>query len=215
MPFFWKKKETIINKIKNLLLSVDKCRDLFINCMENLINEGPTPKNQEKAERVHDAESRIDDILREIEQDLYQHALIPESRGDVLGLLESFEKIPNMFESICFQMSLQRIEIPEKLKERFLRLIDVNIEAYNLVKVAVLGLFYKSDVHNQISKIDKKESESDRIERSLIREIFESIPIEKADKLLLKDITINIGNISDYAQATTDRLNLAIIKRRM
>ncbi len=214
MGLFWKKKNSILDQIKGLLTATDKCSELFEKCMINLINEGPSSVNKESAYRVHDAESRIDDILRNIELDLYKNALIPESRGDVLGLLESFEKIPNKFESLCFQMSLQKIEIPMDLRGKFLRLLSVNLDSYKLINEAVMGLFYETDVEAQIDRIDKIESESDLIERDLIEAIFD-LEIEKADKLLLRDITINIGDISDCAQSTTDRLHLTLIKRRM
>ena len=211
---FWKKQQSIINKIKALLESIDKCRDIFNNTIEKLIIEGPTKENHERALRVHDAEARIDDIVREIETDMYQHALIPESRGDILGILESLDKIPNNFQSLCFQMSLEGIIVPKELHEKFLRLLEINLEAYDVLKKTILDLFYERDIQKGIDKIDRWESKSDIIERELIKEIFDSA-MDKADKILLKEIVINIGDISDYAESTSDRLRIAIIKRRM
>jgi len=60
--------------------------------------------------------------------------------------LETIDKIPGMFQSICFQINLQQIEIPIEFKERYFHLIDVNIESYNLLREALLGLFYSGDV---------------------------------------------------------------------
>lgn len=60
-------------------------------------------------------------------------------------------------------------------------------------------------------EIDKKESESDRIERSLIKDIFNT-SLDKAEKILIKNIVVHIGDISDLAVDVKDRLTLAIIK---
>ena len=214
MGFFWKKEQSIIDKIGLYLHQINTAQDLFRRSMEELIMTEWDGKSEESVELVHRAESRADDLRRAIELELYRKALIPESRGDVLGLLESIDKIPGMFESLCYQMSLQKILIPKDFRERFLQLIDVNLAAWELLKEAVLGLFYSRDVKENIDEIDNKESESDRVERGLIKDIFEC-SLDKADKILLKEIVVNIGNISDLAQATTDRLNLAIVKRRI
>ncbi len=214
MGFFWKKEQSIIDKIGLYLDQINTAQDLFRRSMEELIMTEWDGKSEESVELVHRAESRADDLRRAIELELYRKALIPESRGDVLGLLESIDKIPGMFESLCYQMSLQKILIPKDFRERFLQLIDVNLAAWELLKEAVLGLFYSRDVKENIDEIDNKESESDRVERGLIKDIFEC-SLDKADKILLKEIVVNIGNISDLAQATTDRLNLAIVKRRI
>ena len=214
MALFWKKEQLIINKIESYLDHVDTCRDMFRRSMDGLIKFGVNRENEESVELVHRAEALADDVRREIELDLYQKALIPESRGDVLGLLENLDDIPGMFQSLCYQMSLQKIEIPEEFRERFLHLIDVNIESYNLLRQAVLGLFYRRDVQDKIKKMDEKESESDHIERTLIRDIFNS-SMDKADKILLKEIVVNTGDISDLVEIVSDRLTLAIVKRRI
>jgi uncharacterized protein Yka (UPF0111/DUF47 family) len=111
-------------------------------------------------------------------------------------------------------MSSQRIEVPEALQNRFFEILEVNVEAYDLLREAIMGFFYKKDVHREIERIDERESASDHIERSLITDIFDSA-LDKADKILLKEIVVNIGDISDQVQVTSDRLTLAIVKRRI
>ena len=55
---------------------------------------------QEDVERVHKAESEADDIRREVEDMMYTRALFPESRGDILGLLEALDSVPNQAEKV-------------------------------------------------------------------------------------------------------------------
>ena len=210
----FRKQKTIIEKLEGYLSCIDICVTRFTKCMEKLMNDFGSEENYKIVQSVHEAESDADDHKRQIEYHLYEKALIPESRGDVLGIIEALDKIPNMMESICYQMLLQKICIPEEYKRKINELIEINVESYEQLKRAINGLFYNSSVMEVINRIDMIESESDKIERDLIEKIFNS-DMDKADKLLFREIVINIGNISDRAQVVADRLTLAIIKRRI
>jgi predicted phosphate transport protein (TIGR00153 family) len=210
----WKKEKSVIDKIELYLDQVDRCRTRFRTCIENLIQDPDNAENQAILEEVHRSESKADDLRRTIELQLYERALIPESRGDVLGLLETLDQIPGMFQSLCYQILLEKIEFPEQFRERYLHLVDVNLRSYDLVREAVLGLFFSKDVKAETDLVDAVESDSDRIERDLIRDIFSS-KMDKADKILLKEIVINTGDISDQAETVKDRLILAIVKRKI
>jgi predicted phosphate transport protein (TIGR00153 family) len=214
MARLWRKEARIINKIEAYLEQVDKTRDLFRESMGELVRGEVSERSEERVMEVHASESLADDIRRDIELQMYKKALIPESRGDVLGLIESMDMIPNLFQSLCDQLLFQRIEVPEEFRERYLKLVDVNIDSYNLLREAILALFYRRECQEQLSRIDEKESESDGIERKLVRDIF-ATSMDKADKILLKEIVVNTGDISDTAEIAADRLNLALIKRRI
>jgi predicted phosphate transport protein (TIGR00153 family) len=210
----WNKEKSVIDKIKAYLDQVDRCRNRFRVCIEKLVFEPGNEENQAIVEEVHRSESKADDLRRTIELQLYERALIPESRGDVLGLLETMDAIPGMFQSLCFQLLLEKITFPEQFRERFLHLVDVNVKSYDLVSEAVLGLFYSRDVKAQTDLVDAAESDSDHMERDLIRDIFSS-KLDKADKIILKDIVVYTGDISDQAETVKDRLILAIVKRKI
>ena len=210
----WKKEKTVIDRIKAYLDQVDRCRRHFRLCIEKLVLEPENQENLAIIEEVHRSESKADDLRRSIELQLYERALIPESRGDVLGLLETMDAIPGMFQSLCYQFLLEKIVFPEQFRERYLHLVDLNLKSYDTVRHAVLGLFFSKDVKDQTDLVDSLESESDYAERALIRDIFSS-KMDKADKILLKEIVINTGDISDQAETVKDRLILAIIKRKI
>ena len=214
MSILWKKEQSVINKIKSYFEQIDRCRDCFLTTMSDLIRKGPKVDLGEQVEEVHRMEHASDMIQRAIVLELYQRALIPESRGDVLGLLEATDKVPNTFESVCWQLYLEKIRVPEVFHNRVFELVESNVEAYNLLREAVMGLFLNRDRQDLIQKIYEQESASDRLERCLIKDIFDA-ELEKAHQILLKEIVVNIGNISDFVQAVNDRLTLAIIKRRI
>jgi uncharacterized protein len=214
MFIFRRKVKSVFSKLNTYLDHLDECKDRFVICITELINRGVQEREKKYVMNVHKAESTADDLRREIECDLYNKALIPELRGDVLGILETADRIPSCFQSICYYISLQQIEIPVDYVPLFHQLIKINLEAYLLLNKGIRGFFLNKEIFHEIQEIDIKESESDRGERELIEKIFAS-SMDKVDKILLKEIVEKIGDISDQCQVVSDRLTLAVIKRRI
>ena len=209
----WKREEKIIEKIEAFLDQIDTCRDLFVVTMALLV-ERPGDVTEDQIADIHRAEARADDLRRDIELQLYEKALIPESRGDVLGLIESADIIPDAFEDIVSDMHVQHLSVPEEFRQQFLELVRVNVEAYNVMRDAIRAFFYhRRDSLENLGRIDEQESQSDQIQRELIRAIF-GTGMDTGDKILLRDLVNGIGAISDGAEKCADRLTLAVIKRR-
>ena len=214
MAKLWKKQESIFSKIQIYFEKTDKTRDVFKKTVSDLINKDADASLADAVEDVHAAEHEADNERRAVILELYKKALIPESRGDILGLLESFDSLPNTFQAVCNIIFFQNIKIPENYKARFIDLINVNIEAYNLTKDAAFCLFKEEDLLNKCELVCDKERESDTSERALIRDIYSS-DMDLAEKMQLKEVIIAIGNISDLAEDVSDRIELAIIKRKI
>ncbi len=214
MANLWKKQESIFSQIQTYFVKTDKTRDVFKKTVTDLINKNADQSLADAVEAVHAAEHQADTQRRGVILELYKKALIPESRGDILGLLESFDQLPNTFQAVCNAIFFQNVKIPDDYKGRFIDLVEVNIDAYNLTKEAAFCLFKEEDLLNKCELVCDKERESDASERALIRDIFNS-DIELAEKLLLKGIITIIGNISDLAEDVADRIELAIIKRKI
>jgi predicted phosphate transport protein (TIGR00153 family) len=160
-------------------------------------------------------ESKADDIRYEIETMMYAKALIPESRGDILGLLEAIDQIPGLFELILNMIQTQRLSIPDFLVVDFKELIRVSLECCDLLIKEVGTLFRKSeDIRSLVSTIDNNESYCDHIERGIITKIFDS-DIDPFLKIQLKEMIIQIGEISDQADRVSRRIYIVSIKRRV
>ena len=214
MAKLWKKQESIFSKIQVYFEKTDATRDIFKKTAADLINSDADSSLADAVEAVHAAEHQADNERRAVILELYKKALVPESRGDILGLLESFDTIPNTFQAVCNIIFFQSIKIPENFKGRFVDLINVNIEAYNLTKDAAFCLFKEEDLLNKCELVCDKERESDAAERALIRDIY-STDMDLAEKNQLKDVIKTIGSISDHAEDVSDRIELAIIKRKI
>ena len=162
---------------------------------------------------LHKAESMADDIRREIEVMMYIKALFPESRGDILGLLETMDRIPNAMESSVRMVLNQHIYIPEDIRAKLLQLIDVSGSCVEAMLDGAGKLFTDfTGTTVAIGKVDEIESQADRIEYSLIEQIFSS-EIDGYDKIMLKDLIKHIAEVSDRTENVADRIRIITAKR--
>ena len=208
----WKRQKEIEQAVEAYLVETENCLAAFVKALEIYLADGITPNFEQQIESTHRHESRADDKRREIEYAMYERALIPESRGDILGILEAVDLVPNKCESVLYQIWLQSMSIPQEYGDRLTELVRINSESYALLCQAIRHLF--SAVEQVLPTVDlvgEKESESDRIERILIKSVFDA-PGDKADKVLMKEVVLEIGAISDRAENAADRVRIAAVK---
>lgn len=213
--FFLRKQRLIENYVFDYLEQWGKCLEDFKSAMDVYLTEGLGEKFDYYVEHTHKMESRADDLRKKIEWEMYSKALLPESRGDILGFLETMDKIPNKAESILYQIQLQRLRLPRELTPSLRRIVDLTCEAIQLVYEAAKALIsQESDIHQLADRIDDKESECDHAERDIIARIF-AMDIDTAEKALLKELIIELGTLTDRAENVSDRLTLLSVKRRV
>ena len=211
---FWKKQKQIEEAVEGYLAETEECFESFCQAFDIYCAEGLSGNLQQKIEETHSHESLADDKRRQIENSMYERALIPESRGDILGMLESVDLVPNKCESVLYQIWFQNMNIPVEYHEQLKALVKVNRESYHVLAQAVRYVFAEAQkVIEAVDEVDKKESESDRMERALIKTIFDAAG-DKAEKILLKELVLEIGSISDRAENAADRLRIVAIKRQ-
>jgi len=213
--FFLRKQRLIEKNVFDYLYQWKKCLEDFKTGMEVYLNEGLGERFDYYVEQVHKTEDRADELRRKVEWEMYSKALLPESRGDILGFLETMDKIPNKAESLLYQIRLQKLEFPQELNPNLRRIVDLSCEAIQLVYEAATNLMTRrGGIHKLADEIDVKETECDHTEQDTIERIF-TMDIDKADKILLKEFIIELGNLTDRAEDVSDRLTLLSVKRRV
>lgn len=212
---FGRKRQNVEVLLERYFDSCNDCYAHFAEAMRLYFEAGPSPEFEAEVGACNKVESSCDDQRREIEYLLYGKALLPESRGDLLGLLETFDRLPNMAETVGFLFAEQRLVMPEELQPMLRDLVELNIQAYHLARKCVDTLMTnpRSALH-ATAAVDQKESESDRLERRLIRAIF-ARDDDAGTKLLYQNAVLLIGSISDRAEQVADRVAIVSIKRQV
>lgn len=158
-------------------------------------------------------ESKADALRREIETRLYRESLIPDHRGDVLGLLENIDNVIDEAKKTLNQFSVERPEIPADLASDYLELAKQGVEAAQHLVSAVRAFFRDiTAVPDHIHKVYFYEKEADRLADRLKRRIF-AADIDLAHKIHLRYFCLHVETLSDRAEEVADRLAIYTIKR--
>lgn len=211
MGMFTNKQKKVEKLLNDYCQVVMDCLNAF---RESIVNYENNPKNSyDLFKKVHMYESNADDIRREIEIMMYSKALFPESRGDILGLLEAMDKVPNQAESSVHAIKNQHIVIPEEYQSGINELVDLCVRTGEAMIDSVQKLFTNyTSATVAVGKIDELESAADKVEANLIERIFANKP-KNIQAILLRDLIKQIAAISDRAENTGDRIRIAVAKR--
>jgi hypothetical protein len=213
--FLFKKEQQLESLITQYLENLTRTQEHFVKAMDTCLDQGLCGEFAFLIEQTHKFESKADEIKEDINVLMYSRALIPESREDIMNLLEQVECIPRIFELILHLIRSQKLKLPEFIMLDVKDLIRISVESCDLmVKQIDLMLNNRQGIRALMSTIDHNESHCDHIERSLMIKVFES-NIDRIDKLQLKELIIALGEISDQADRISKRVNILNLKRRV
>jgi predicted phosphate transport protein (TIGR00153 family) len=213
--FLFRKQHQLQSLIYDYLDTLKLIQDNFSRgvtvCLENPCSEDLAFL----AKQTHKFESKADDIREEIKTMMYGKVLIPESRGDIMGLMEAMDLIPGLFERILYMIQTQELVIPKFIAAEFRDLVRISLECCDQLRRQVTALFKKTeDIRALSNTIDLNESHCDHLERRLITKIFRS-GMDPFIKLQLKELILQVGEISDQADRVARRVNIIYMKRRV
>jgi uncharacterized protein len=214
--FLFRKQREVESLIEEYVHSVEIAQEMFLQSMEAYLQAGEcSPTFETLSAETHKAESRTDDIQEKIVRLLHEKALVPDLRGDILGLLEAIDEIPDLFDRILSSICNQKIALPEPLSPDFRELLAVSLEACSFTFESVRSILKRGERAGRLLfKTDQLESQGDHIEKRMIVRIFES-DWETLQKILLRDLTERMGDIADSAVLVCRQVNLIVTKRRV
>jgi predicted phosphate transport protein (TIGR00153 family) len=213
LKFFFKKQRQVESLIYSYLDNLRMTQKFFAEALNTCVKDGVCGDFDFLTARTHKFESKADDIREEIKELMYGKALIPESRGDVMGLLEAIDEVPRIFEQILYIIQTQKLLIPELIVSDLNELLLSSLEGCDLMIKQVEALFKKNaSVRDLVLEIDHIESQCDHIKRRIITKIFDS-NIEPFEKLQLKEVVFAVGSISDKSDHVARLVNIINMKR--
>jgi predicted phosphate transport protein (TIGR00153 family) len=168
---------------------------------------------EERRKQVTELENAADQIRLEVERQLYAETLIPDARGDVLGILENTDEVINTAKETLMLLSVQRPRIPKEFAVDYLELADHGCQAVQELVMGVRAFFRNAPtVKDYVHKICFWEKEADKVGERLKRKIFDT-DLELAWKLHLGDFVVHIDTLADKAEDVSERLSISAIKR--
>lgn len=213
--YLFRKQHQVEALIQQYLENLERTQEHFLNAMEVCLSSGLPDRFAFYIEQTHKFESKADEIRDEINVLMYSRALIPESREDIMNLVEQIECIPRIFELILHLIRTQRLTFPDSIRPDLQELLQISADSCSLmVKQVQLMLRNEHGIRALLASIDQNESRCDHIERSVMLKMFDS-DLELVRKLQMKELIVAMGEISDQADRVSRRVNIMTLKRRI
>jgi predicted phosphate transport protein (TIGR00153 family) len=165
---------------------------------------------------IRDIEHKGDALRRSLEKNLYEKTLIPESRGDVMELLEDMDALLDRYTGLIWQFEIERPDICMEFHDDFRELLSHSVESVE-ADVRSCRAFFKdiNAVADHIHKVSFWEKESDKVSTRLQRAIFGRKDLHLSHKMHLRFFVKQVDRIADEAEDVSDRLNIYVIKRML
>ena len=211
---FFNRTQELENEINEYLDIVDKSFLIFNRDVSNYIRKNKREFEENKKD-ILKLESDADEYQKDIKYKLYKYMLIPESRGDVLTLLENIDNIVDMEKKILTQLDIENPQIPEFLEKDFIEMTEKTTKAIEALVRSIRAYFEQiSMVNESVNKVHFYEHEVDKIEERINRKIFSSERIgDFCKKVHMRYFTEKIASLSDEAETISEKVSVAAIKR--
>lgn len=210
---FISKQKKIESSLDEYCQQVSMCAENFEKAIINYVRTADRAQLLINYTEVDRLESAADEKRRQIEVMMYSKSLFPESRGDILGLLETIDKVPNQSETTIGMMYNQHIHIPDKFGDEFIKLASLCRRCVESMLDCVAQLFTDfTNAARKVGVVDELESQADAIEQTIIERTFAS-DIDGFEKILIRDLANMISSVSDRAENVADRISIIVAKR--
>ena len=215
MPYLFKSSKYLENQIDEMLDSISQGLIIFEEGIGYYFS-----RNKEGfsncIERIDKLEGKTDSLRRNIENDLYQHSLIPEHRGDVLGLLESIDEVIDKAKETLYQFDVEQPFFYDGIADNFKELVAAVTKSGESIVLASRAFFKNVNaVKDHLHKVYFYEKEADSISHKLKKDIFANDDLKLSKKMHLRYFALHIDSIADISESVADRLSIYTIKRNI
>lgn len=164
--------------------------------------------------KIEALEENADKLQKEIENDMIVHSILPKDRVEVFKLLDRTDEIIDTTKHSLTEFYVEVPDIPDSLKNDFIRLVEVSANAGEELIPAIRTYFTTPYlVRDKLNKVYFFEDETDKLSIEIKVKVFQQMPeLELARKAHLRYVLHHIESISDRAQDVADLLNGMAIK---
>jgi predicted phosphate transport protein (TIGR00153 family) len=196
MPSIFEGTRELTAKIDSFLDAISEGAIVFQKGIANYMS-GDTERFEQSYSAIEALENRADELRRSIESQLYRYSLIPESRGDVLDLLETMDDVINTAKNTMSLFMVERPQMVPELEEDWISLSQAAARTAEAVVLAARAFFRDPrSVNDHLHKV-----------------YFFETDLELARKIHLRYFALNVDRVSDAAEDVADRLSIYAIKR--
>ena len=137
----FQKTSDLENKVDSFFIKLAEASVIYRLAIRNYLKEGLSEEYTTHFEKVCDIETNADTLRSEIKLAIYSEMLIPDSRGDVLGLIETADEVFSLMKTSLWAFSIEAPIIEEELVPGYRRLTNMVAKA-NSAPFAALTIIF-------------------------------------------------------------------------
>jgi uncharacterized protein len=154
----------------------EQASGLLVILAETLHEAVNAPKNERENyfKKIEELENKIEGITHKTQLELSKNFITPFDREDINALIRSIDNVADNMHGAASRMRLYQVE---KITKSIRKLTEINLEACQLIDIAVKGLKNlnnHAEIKNICKRINKLESKGDVVFDKAVADIFEN-----------------------------------------
>ncbi len=213
LPF--KRTGRLIGEIDEFLDKVSDAILVLEQTVLDYVDQGPNETLEDRLTQIRTIEQRGDELRRGIANTMYSEMLMPDTRGDMLSLLDEVDNVLDACTHTIIRLAIERPELPDDSRPDF-RTIMVEVSKSAQAMMAGARAYFKDPqaVRNHVHKVGFHEEEATTTGILLGRRVFDSdLPLERKRQLL--DWIVYLRNLASHANDAADSMSVFAVKRAL
>ncbi|MGM0415187.1 MAG: DUF47 domain-containing protein, partial [Bacillota bacterium] len=193
---------------------VGKCMANSLEALFLYLEEGESHEVKVLIDTVHEYESKADELRREIITSILDGRLMPNTRSDILNLVESIDDIADFSEDIIDEIIFLRLKFTYLDLDRARQMQELLLEQFEKLTDGLKLLFIEMNQALVYARqLEEIESKLDDIEEEMIREIGQNPELDAAEKLSHRNLIKNISDLADIIEKVGDVMEVIVSVR--
>jgi predicted phosphate transport protein (TIGR00153 family) len=218
---FFNKTNQIIELLNAHINAVLECYESYTVIFSEIVNKQSIndlgSSGAEYTDRIQALEEEADKKRHQVIFQLLQGGFLVDSRKSTMRLVEGVDKIADSTEDIIQMLIFEKIEIKKFLIEPLISINDIThkqLKQFINILSKMVTKYEVNQIQKDIREIEDYETDVDRIEDELIKQLYQSsLPL--ANKQQLKELIRMISNMSDMIEDLSDEVEIIIASRRI
>lgn len=172
----------------------------------------PKAEREDYFRKIEELEGKIEEITHTTHLELSRNFITPFDREDIHSLIKAIDNVADYMHGAASRMRLYQVE---KITKSIRKLTEINLEACQLIGIAIKELKDLDGNHKKIAdackKINKLESKADTVFDKAVADIFEN-ETDAKNIIKYKEVLSALESASDKCKSVSNVLEQISVK---
>ncbi|MFT3796378.1 DUF47 domain-containing protein [Flavobacterium sp.] len=172
----------------------------------------PKAEREDYFRKIEELEGKIEEITHSTHLELSRNFITPFDREDIHSLIKAIDNVADYMHGAASRMRLYQVE---KITKSIRKLTEINLEACQLIGIAIKELKDLDGNHKKIAdvckKINKLESKADTVFDKAVADIFEN-ETDAKNIIKYKEVLSALESASDKCKSVSNVLEQISVK---